>query len=67
MVIGKMKDRCVTCVVDSIFDIDEHIKFRIGYIEGVGQLCLECLDKIYYKSELNTKDKNEERKMVRLR
>ena len=67
MVIGKMKDRCVTCGVDSIFDIDEHIKFRIGYIEGVGQLCREWLDKIYYKSELNTKDKNEERKMVRLR
>ena len=31
-------------LVESIvfdFDIDEHIKFRIGYIVGVGQLCLD--------------------------
>jgi|TARA_B110000211_G_scaffold26995_1_gene27507 hypothetical protein len=41
-----MKDKCVTCDVDSIYDFDEHIKFRIGYIKGVGQLCLDCYDKI---------------------
>ena len=27
-----MKDKCVTCGIDSVFDFDEHIKFRIGYI-----------------------------------
>tara|TARA_Y100000356_G_C11027086_1_gene166506 strand:- start:251 stop:451 length:201 start_codon:yes stop_codon:yes gene_type:complete len=66
-----MKDKCVTCGIDSVFDRDEHIKFRIGYIIGVGQLCLDCLGRIYYPKEINkTKSKgnvNEKRKMVRLR
>ena len=46
-----MKDKCVTCGIDSVFDFDEHIKFRIGYIKGVGQLCLDCYDKIYIKNK----------------
>ncbi len=46
-----MKDKCVTCGVDSIYDIDEHIKLRIGYIKGVGQLCLDCLHEIYFKNK----------------
>ena len=46
-----MKDKCVTCGVDSIYDFDEYIKFRIGYIVGVGQLCLNCYDKIYFKNK----------------
>ena len=37
------------CGIDSIFDFTEHIKFRIGYIKGVGQLCLDCLHEIYFK------------------
>ena len=48
------KDKCVTCGVDSIYDIDEHIKFRIGYIKGVGQLCLDCLHEIYFKKNKKT-------------
>ena len=52
-----MKDKCVSCGVDTIYDKEEHIDFRIGYIEGAGQLCLECYDKIYVKSK--TKKENE--------
>ena len=57
-----MKDKCVTCGIDSVFDFDEHIKFRIGYIKGVGQLCLDCYDKIYFKNK-NNEVKSERRKM----
>ena len=46
-----MKDKCVTCGVESIYDKEEHIDFRVGYIEGSGQLCLDCYDKIYIKSK----------------
>ena len=60
-----MKDKCVTCGVDSVFDFNEHIKFRIGYIIGVGQLCLDCYDKIYFKNK-NKEVKSERRKMVGL-
>ena len=49
-----MKDKCVTCGVDSIHNFDEHIKFRIGYIKGVGQLCLDCLHEIYFKKNEKT-------------
>jgi|TARA_Y100000590_G_scaffold225557_1_gene254971 hypothetical protein len=53
-----MKDRCVTCGVESIYDREENILWRLGYIEGSGQLCLECYEKIYIKSK-NKKVKNE--------
>ena len=62
-----MKDKCVTCGVDSIYDFDEYIRFRIGYIVGVGQLCLNCYDKIYFKNKKQTEVKSEKRKMVGLR
>ncbi len=52
----KLKDKCVSCKVDTTYDREEHIDFRIGYIEGAGQLCLECYDKIYVKDK---KAKNE--------
>ena len=41
------KDKCITCNEESLYDKDINIKFRLGYIEGAGQLCLECYDKIY--------------------
>ena len=62
-----MKDKCVTCGIDSIFDFTEHIKFRIGYIKGVGQLCLDCLHDIYYKkNKKQIEVRSEKRKMVGL-
>ena len=68
MVIGKvMKDKCVTCGVDSLFNIREHIKFRIGYIKGAGQLCLDCFDNLYFKNKKQTEVISEKRKMVGLR
>ena len=42
-----MKDNCVSCDKQTIYNRTDHIDFRIGYIEGAGQLCLNCYDKIY--------------------
>ena len=44
-----MKDKCVTCNKDSLYDRETHIDYRIGYIKGSGQLCLDCYDLIYVK------------------
>jgi len=52
-----MKDKCISCNIETLYDREEHIDQRLGYIEGAGQLCLECWNKIY-----GTKEKlNEER------
>ena len=41
------KDKCNLCNDDSPYDKTEPIDERIGYIEGSGQLCLDCYDKVY--------------------
>tara|TARA_B100001113_G_scaffold288446_1_gene244246 strand:- start:569 stop:754 length:186 start_codon:yes stop_codon:yes gene_type:complete len=58
-----MKDKCVCCHVKTLFDKDDHIDTRIGYIEGVGQLCLDCFGKIY----LGTTSKVKGRKLELIR
>lgn len=45
----KHKDKCVSCKKDSLYDKETHIEFRVGYIEGAGQLCLDCYEKIYVR------------------
>ena len=42
-----MKDNCVTCNKETLYRIDDPIDMRIGYIEGAGQLCLDCFAEIY--------------------
>ena len=41
------KDKCVSCGVDTQYDEFDHIDFRNFYIEGAGQLCVECFNNIY--------------------
>ena len=41
------KDKCNLCNDDSPYDKTEPINKRIGYIEGSGQMCLDCYDKVY--------------------
>ena len=36
------KDVCVICGRESAYDFETHIDYRVGYVEGVGQLCGEC-------------------------
>ncbi len=42
-----MKDKCVSCGVETLYDKTEHVDFRLGYVEGAGQLCLDCYDEVY--------------------
>lgn len=51
-----IKEKCVVCDCETQFDINEHIDFRMGYIEGVGQLCLNCYDKIYIKPKVKKEE-----------
>ena len=46
-----MKDKCVNCKRETLYTKEDHIDYRIGYCEGVGQLCLDCYDNIYIKSK----------------
>ena len=57
-----MKDKCVCCDIDTSYEKEIHIAFRIGYIEGAGQLCLDCYDDIYINKN-KVKEKNEESSM----
>ena len=41
------KDKCNLCNDDSPYDKTEPINKRIGYIEGSGQMCLDCYEKVY--------------------
>jgi hypothetical protein len=36
---------CILCGKETTVDVSTHIDFRIGYIEGAGQLCIECYSK----------------------
>ena len=41
------KDKCNLCNDDSPYDKTEPIDERVGYIEGSGQMCLDCYEKVY--------------------
>ena len=51
-----MKELCVTCKKETTYDKEDHIDFRIGYIECSGQLCLECYNELYIKPKLGEKN-----------
>lgn len=47
-----MKDKCVSCGEDTMYDVSTHIDERYGYIEGAGQLCAPCYDSIYSRKHI---------------
>ena len=51
-----MKEKCVVCKEKTKYNKKDHIDFRIGYIEGSGQLCLNCYDEIYVKKTTEKKN-----------
>ena len=59
---SNMKDNCVTCKTPTVYNREDHIDFRIGYIEGSGQLCLDCYEKLYIKESYNAKKKKNNQK-----
>lgn len=36
------KDLCILCGKETTYDFETHIDYRVGYIEGAGQLCHSC-------------------------
>ncbi len=36
------KDKCILCGQDSPYEFETHIDYRVGYVEGSGQLCVDC-------------------------
>lgn len=37
-----VKDKCVLCNADTLFDNTHHVDMRYCYVEGMGQLCFSC-------------------------
>lgn len=37
-----MKEKCVICAALTPYDESTHIDMRVGYVEGLGQLCYNC-------------------------
>ena len=42
-----MNENCVSCSVETNVNINENIDNRHYYVEGAGQLCKTCYNKIY--------------------
>ena len=59
-----MKETCVLCKQETKYHREDHIDFRIGYIQGAGQLCLDCFGKIYVPSHNITGREKNDKKMV---
>ncbi len=53
------KDKCVGCGIETQYDEFDHIDFRNFYIEGAGQLCPDCFDKLYGTAIMDGWQKNE--------
>ena len=49
-------DPCVSCGKDTEYPVIMNIDYRYYYVEGVGQLCKECYDKIYNKVVYNPQE-----------
>jgi recombinational DNA repair protein (RecF pathway) len=45
-------EKCIICDVDTKIEKSTHIDYRYFYVEGVGQLCKECWEKISSKEKL---------------
>lgn len=43
---------CILCGKETTVDVNTHIDFRVGYIEGAGQLCTEC----YLKGDQSSRE-----------
>jgi hypothetical protein len=38
------KEKCVMCGNETPYDFETHIDMRVGYIEGLGQCCINCIE-----------------------
>lgn len=35
-------ENCILCGCETDYHFNDHIDFRVGYVEGAGQLCTSC-------------------------
>ena len=42
-----MKEKCVSCGHETDFNTTTDVNYRFYYIEGGGQLCKKCYDRIF--------------------
>lgn len=47
------KDKCMMCDNETDYTPDIHESDRIGYIEGLGQLCRNCYRRIYSGEDIS--------------
>lgn len=47
------KEKCIVCKVETDIPVDQNINYRLGYIEGAGQLCGKCWKEIYSNPKLS--------------
>lgn len=40
-------EKCVSCGQETGIPVDKNVDSRTTYVEGSGQLCVECFKKIY--------------------
>jgi hypothetical protein len=41
-------EQCVNCKAQTNVPVNQHVDVRECYVEGVGQLCKDCWNKIYF-------------------
>ena len=41
-------EKCVNCKIETNIPVSRQIELRECYVEGVGQLCKDCWNKIYF-------------------
>jgi mannose-6-phosphate isomerase-like protein (cupin superfamily) len=46
-IVIKMTEKCVSCGVDTGVNVHTHVDFRFYFVEGAGQLCKSCYNKVY--------------------
>lgn len=39
-------EKCIMCGADTEYTFGTHIDYRYGYVEGAGQCCKECYEKV---------------------
>lgn len=39
-------EKCIMCGKDTEYHFNDHIDYRYGYVEGAGQCCKECYEKV---------------------
>lgn len=47
-----LKDTCVLCHCETSYNRETHIAKRTGYVEGVGQCCIKCYNKLEEKEDV---------------